>query len=204
VRLAIAIAYASQNLNKAEKNYSTSEKELLAIVWGVKYFRPYLYGRRFKIASDHKPLTWIMNVKDPGSRLIRWHIKLEEYDYEIVYKKGSLNTNADALSRINVMENQESTSATQEIGEERKKQILYEYHDAPLGGHRVMNKTYKSIKSKFNWPNMKREIEKYVKECKKCQVNKLLSSRKRAPMEITSTASYPFEKLQFRHSRSTR
>jgi hypothetical protein len=190
----LPVAYASRNLNKAEKNYSTSEKELLAIVWGVKHFRPYLYGRKFKIASDHKPLTWIMNVKDPGSRLIRWRIKLEEYDYEIVYKKGALNTNADALSRINSMEKQEGNNENQEIGEDRKKQILYEYHDAPLGGHRGMNKTYQSIKSNFSWPNMKKEIEEYIKACKKCQVNKLLSPRKRAPMEITTTASHPFEK----------
>jgi hypothetical protein len=86
----LPIAYASRNLNNAEKNYSASEKELLAIVWGIKHFRPYLYGRKFKIASDHKPLTWIMNVIDPGSRLLRWRIKLEEYDYEIVYKKKHL------------------------------------------------------------------------------------------------------------------
>jgi hypothetical protein len=74
----LPIAYASRNLNNAEKNYSTSEKELLAIVWVIKHFRPYLYGRKFKIACDHKPLTWIMNVKDPGSRLLRWRIKLEK------------------------------------------------------------------------------------------------------------------------------
>jgi hypothetical protein len=190
----LPVAYASRNLNKAEKNYSTSEKELLAIVWGVKHFRPYLYGRKFKIATDHKPLTWILNVKDPGSRLIRWRIKLEEYDYEIIYKQGALNTNADALSRMNSMEKQEGNNENQEIGEDRKRQILYKYHDAPLGGHRAMNKTYQSIKSKFSWPNMKREIEEYIKACKKCQVNKLLSPRKRAPMEITTTASYPFEK----------
>jgi hypothetical protein len=79
----LPVAYAIRNLNKAERNYSTSEKELLAVVWGVKHFRPYLYGRKFKMASDHKPLMWIMNVKDPGSRLLRWRIKLEEYDYEI-------------------------------------------------------------------------------------------------------------------------
>jgi hypothetical protein len=64
------------------------EKELAAIVWGIKHFCPYLYGRRFKVVSDHKPLKWIMNVKDPGSRLLRWRIQLEEYDYEIVYKPG--------------------------------------------------------------------------------------------------------------------
>jgi hypothetical protein len=82
----LPIAFASRSFNWAEKNYSTVEKELAAIVWGIKHFRPYLYGRRFKVVSDHKPLTWIMSVKDPGSRLPRWRIQLEEYDYEIVYK----------------------------------------------------------------------------------------------------------------------
>jgi hypothetical protein len=99
----LPIAYASRSFNKAEKNYSTVEKELAAIVWGIKHFRPYLYGRKFKIVSNHKPLTWIMNVKDPGSRLMRWRIQLEEYDYEIVYKPGVQNSNADALSRIGTL-----------------------------------------------------------------------------------------------------
>ena len=87
----LPIAYASRSFNKAERNYSTVEKELAAIVWGIKHFRPYLYGRRFKIVSDHKPLTWIMSVKDPGSRLLRWRIKLDEYDYEIVYTQSNKN-----------------------------------------------------------------------------------------------------------------
>jgi hypothetical protein len=84
----LPIPYASCSFNKAEKNYSMVEKELAAIVWGIKHFRPCLYGRKFKIVSDHKPLTWITNIKDPGSRLLRWHIHLEKYDSEIVYKPG--------------------------------------------------------------------------------------------------------------------
>jgi len=63
-----------------------TEKELLAIVWAVKHFRPYIYGTKFKIVTNHKPLIWLFNVNDFGSRLIQWRLKLEEYDYEIIHK----------------------------------------------------------------------------------------------------------------------
>lgn len=102
------VACASRTLNESESKYSTIEKELLAIVWACKYFRPYLFGRTFKIYTDHRPLVWLFNLKEPNSKLVRWRLKLEEYNYEIIYKKGKLNTNADALSRIpiNVLEDE--------------------------------------------------------------------------------------------------
>lgn len=95
----LPISYASRLLNPAEQNYSTIEKELLAIVYCVQQFRPYLFGRRFKLVTDHKPLVWIHSVKDPTSRLVRWRLKLAEYEYDVIYKAGSVNLNADALSR---------------------------------------------------------------------------------------------------------
>jgi transposase InsO family protein len=95
----LPISYASRVLNAAEKNYSTIEKELLAITYCVSHFRPYLYGRRFTLVTDHQPLVWLHKVKDPTSRLARWRLKLEEYDYTVVYKAGKTNKNADALSR---------------------------------------------------------------------------------------------------------
>ncbi|XP_036150748.1 uncharacterized protein LOC118648534 [Monomorium pharaonis] len=95
----LPIAYTSRLLNTAEQNYSTIEKELLAIVYSTHYFRPYLYGNKFKLVTDHKPLVWMHSVKDPTSRLMRWRLKLAEYEFEIVYKAGKTNVNADALSR---------------------------------------------------------------------------------------------------------
>lgn len=95
----LPIAYTSRLLNDAEQNYSTIERELLAIVYAVNHFRPYLFGRKFVLVTDHKPLVWINSVKDPTSRLVRWRLKLAEYDYEVIYKAGKTNVNADALSR---------------------------------------------------------------------------------------------------------
>lgn len=92
------VAYASRTLNKTEEKFSTTEKELLAIVWAVKYFRPYLYGRKFKLFTDHQPLTY--SLTNTNNKLVRWKLALEEFDYEIIYKPGKQNIVADALSRI--------------------------------------------------------------------------------------------------------
>jgi transposase InsO family protein len=110
------VCYASRTLNESEQNYSTIEKELFAIVWATKYFRPYLFGRKFKILTDHKPLQWMMNLKDQNSRLTRWRLRLSEYDFTVVYKKGKANTNADALSRIEI-HNEEVESVIESLKE---------------------------------------------------------------------------------------
>lgn len=94
------VAYASRTLSDTETKYSTVERELLCLLWACKHFRPYLFGRRFKIYTDHRPLTWLFSLKDPSSKLARWKIKLQEFDFEVIYKKGSQNVVADALSRI--------------------------------------------------------------------------------------------------------
>ena len=72
---------------------------MLAIEFCVKHFRPYLYGRKFTLVTDHRPLVWLHGLKDPASRLVRWRIKLSEYEYDIAYKPGRVISNADALSR---------------------------------------------------------------------------------------------------------
>ena len=126
------VAYASRTLVNAEKNYSTTE-ELLAIVWGCKQYRQYLFGRKFTIVTDHKPLTWVFSVKDPSSRLLRYRLKLEEYDYQLVYKPGIRNTNADALSRINTAEFNPVAKTGSMLTEEEEMEILQEFHEQPIG-----------------------------------------------------------------------
>jgi len=93
------IAYFSRVLNKAERNYCVTRRELLAIVDSMKFFRHYLLGRRFKIRTDHFSLKWLMSFKDLEGQLARWLEKLQEFDFEILHRKGISHRNADGLSR---------------------------------------------------------------------------------------------------------
>ncbi|CAF0975241.1 unnamed protein product [Brachionus calyciflorus] len=95
------VAFFSKQLSRTQRKYSTSEKELLAIVLSVEHFHVYLYGRRFKIHSDHQPLKWLLTKKGAiACRLARWIFRLNVYDFEIIYKTGRSNVVADALSRM--------------------------------------------------------------------------------------------------------
>lgn len=94
------IEFASKVLNDAQKKYSTIEKELLAIVYAVNIFKHYIYGYEFILYTDHRPLVYLFNFKNPSSRLHRWKLALSEYNFKIIYRRGTQNTVADALSRI--------------------------------------------------------------------------------------------------------
>lgn len=92
------IHFASRTLSKSEEGFSVPEKEMLAIYYLT--FRNYLYGTKFKILTDHKPLTFSLSAKNTNAKLKRWKAYMEEHDYSIEYKPGKSNVVADALSRI--------------------------------------------------------------------------------------------------------
>lgn len=95
------IGFYSRTMTAPELNYTVSEKEMLSVICSVQHFRCYLIGAKIKtkIITDHQPLKFLLTLKQTSSRLIRWAIKLEEFNYEIIYRPGKTNFVADALSR---------------------------------------------------------------------------------------------------------
>ena len=95
----VVIAYNGRGLNQAERNYTTTKREALALVEGIKKFQPYLHDRRLVVYTDLSSLRWLMNVKDANGRLTRWALLVQQYNFEIIHRPGCQNGNADALSR---------------------------------------------------------------------------------------------------------
>ena len=94
------IGFWSRTLHAAERNYGVPEKEWLAVVWALTTLRPYLQGEKFTVHTDQSSLRWLMEITDPSGRLMRWRLRLSEFDFVVKYKKGLLNMQADALSRL--------------------------------------------------------------------------------------------------------
>ena len=94
------IAFIARKLSSAERNYITTEQELLAVVYCFQKWRCYLDGTRVLLHSDHEPLTWLQTQKTPSRRQARWLEYLSRFQYEILYVRGDENVVADALSRM--------------------------------------------------------------------------------------------------------
>ena len=91
---------ASRMLKDAEYIYFTTELELLAIVWALSKFRSFLLGTQILIETDHKVLCYLLTGRFLNSRLTRWRLAIQDYDFKIQYIEGPRNYIADALSRI--------------------------------------------------------------------------------------------------------
>jgi hypothetical protein len=98
------IVYLSRALTQQERNYSATEREALAVIYCLEKLRPYIEGLHVDIITDHFSLVWLFNLKNPTGRLARWISRFQQFDFTIIHRKGSHHHLPDALSRINLLD----------------------------------------------------------------------------------------------------
>ena len=109
------IAYASRSLKPAETRYTATEIECLGMKWAVNQFRPYVHGRRFTLETDHVALKWLRTVQHNNARLIRTAMELQQYEMDIVHRAGLKMYDADALSRLRRVREEETSDEVTKV-----------------------------------------------------------------------------------------
>ncbi|GFX28822.1 retrovirus-related Pol polyprotein from transposon opus [Trichonephila clavipes] len=134
----IPIAFASRTLNKAERNYTVTERECLAVVWALNKFKTYFGSLPVKIITDHVAITKLTNGKNLSSRILRWALKLSEFNIEREHRPGIQNVVADVLSR-NVVGNMDGSqiwcTALRALALNSREQLFREQREDPELGH---------------------------------------------------------------------
>ena len=125
------VYYARNTLNEAQRNYTTTEKELLAVVYALDKFRAYLVGSDIIVFTDHSALKYMLTKQNAKARLIRWVLLLQEFNMQIRDKKGVENVVADHLSRLTIAHNTHNPP----INDEFPKESLLLVEDAPWYAH---------------------------------------------------------------------
>ncbi|GJR40135.1 putative reverse transcriptase domain-containing protein [Tanacetum coccineum] len=190
------IAYASRQLKIHEKNYTTHDLELGAVVFALKIWRHYLYGTKCTVFTDHKSLQHVLNQKELNMRQCHWLELLSDYDCEIRYHPGKTNVVVDALSRKERDQPLRRTSRTKINAKDPKKVrkeklepradgtlcfngrswlpcygdlrtvIMHESHKSKYSIYPGSDKMYQDMKKLYWWPNMKADIATYIPEWK--------------------------------------
>ncbi|KAG5889154.1 hypothetical protein JTB14_036965 [Gonioctena quinquepunctata] len=146
----MVICYLSRSLAKQDRNFSTTGKECLAVLWAVEKLHPHLEGIRFTVITDHYSLVWLQNLKDSARRLARWAVRMQQYDFKIIHRKGKYHVVPDALSRsVPVID-----SINEQTGEE---EVQYEWF------LRVRDKVVKNPKEYPSWRYDLGKLYKHVK-----------------------------------------
>jgi transposase InsO family protein len=174
------VAFHSRALHSGEDGYGATKRELLAVVNALQHFRYYLFGRRFKLFTDHKALTYIHTQKTTNQMINAWFEQLLELDYEIIHRPGILNVLPDALSRLYDTEKPTYTidahflkrKADQMLEEDivpitERKTLIVQSH---LKGHFGAVKVLEDLRNRgYFWLTMKRDVQDEISMCMDCQ-----------------------------------
>nr|GEU32746.1 reverse transcriptase domain-containing protein [Tanacetum cinerariifolium] len=182
------IHYASKTMTQAESNYTTTEKEMLAVVYAFEKFRSYLIMNKSIVYTDHSALKYLFSKKDAKARLLRWILLLQEFDFKVIDTKGAENYAADHLSRLenpyeNVFDPKEinETFPLETLNKEAI-DILKACHIGPTRGHYGANYTAKKVfDSGFYWPTIYKDAFELVKHCDSCQCQGKISQKDEMP-----------------------
>lgn len=153
------IAFASKTLTASEKNYSQIEREGLALVFGVKKFHRYLFGRKFILVTDHKPLLMVMGPKGhiasvSSSRLHRWAVILSAYDFNLEFRPTEKHANVDYLSRFSLPDTTDPCLDSSVVNDINSIMFLDDISGSPL--------TYKQVRAATIKDSLLTEVIRYV------------------------------------------
>ena len=146
------VGYYGRKFTSHEQNYSATEAELLGVVEAIKQFRPYLWGRRFRVVTDHAALRWLHTMNGtqeggPQSRLTRWVIKLQEYNFYVEHKPGKHHVDCDAISRLVgalTVVNARPSSAHSQCTEKEAEVLMYPLTSSTTGDVQTHSEIAKS------------------------------------------------------------
>ena len=181
------ISFVARALQPSERNYSATQRELLAIVFALKKLHYYLWGRHFTLYTDHRALTFMHTQKEMNSMLTAWQETILEYNFKVVYRPGVLNVLPDALSRqfptelwtdriagtnplkvygyIHMIQDKDIPKET--VSVPRRQKLLADVHEiGHFGTNAMVNRIHSMNKT---WPNLAKDCLEYVQRCSQCQ-----------------------------------
>ena len=177
------ISYISKAFSGASTRWTTAEKEAFAAYFAITKLRHQLLGRTFTILSDHRNLIFMHSTTVP--KILRWQLKLQEFDYRVEFIPGKDNVVADGLSRLNAMPDVSAPQPNQ----------IEKFHGA-LTGHHGIKRTLDFMRNVgLNWPGMRNDVQKFIQDCPVCCKGDPATTHKFAAELRTTMSDQPFERF---------